>query len=173
MPEQPTSGTLDHVSDTEPEIEPEFAGSPRPPTKVPGVWRQLPVAIKLLLVGLLLVASAGIYTASKLTSQSEAQFDNGVVVQLIPNDGDKVLQQAQVGIRLADGYTGSLTANGVPVPDDQVDRVQALNEVLFQPGDGKIIDAWPAGKNCIVATYWKFETGPSQSSTHTWCFSVV
>jgi len=170
-------GTLGPMADTDPDtdrhIEPESSGSPRPPTKVPGVWRQLPVAVKVLLVVLLLAAAGGIYAASRLTSQSEAQFDNGVVVQLIPTDGSKVLQQEQVGIRLADGYTGTLTANGVPVPDDQIDRVQALNQVLFQPGDGKILTAWPAGQNCMVATYWKFATGPSQSSTHTWCFSAV
>ena len=163
----------DRDADVEPEIETEFAGSVRPPTKVPGVLREIPLPVKILLVGLLLATAAGIYAANRLTSQSEAQFDNGVVVQLIPNDGDKVLQQAQVGIRLADGYTGSLVANGVAVPDDQINRVPALNEILFQPGDGKILSAWPAGKNCVVATYWKFETGPSQSSTHTWCFSVV
>jgi hypothetical protein len=176
----PATGAVGHTGevpdrepDIEPEIETEFAGSPRPPTKVPGVWRQIPFGVKILLVGLLLAASVGIYSASRLTSQSEAQFDNGVVVQLIPNDGDKVLQQAQAGIRLADGYTGTLTVNGVPVPDDQLDRVQALNEILFQPGDAKIVEAWPAGENCLVATYWKSATGPTQSSTHTWCFSVV
>jgi len=102
-----------------------------------------------------------------------AVINNGVVQQLIPTDGSKVLQQDKVGIKLADGYTGTLTANGIPVPDDQIDRVQALNQVLFQPGDGKVVTAWPPGQNCMVATYWKFETGPTQSSTHTWCFSAV
>ena len=159
--------------DLDPESDPEFTGSPRPPTKVPGVWREMPIAVKVLIVVLVVAAGIGIYAASGLTSQSEAQFDDGVVVQIIPNDGDKLLQQDQIGIRLADGYTGSLAVNGVPIPDDQVDRVQALNQVLFQPGDGKIVDAWPAGTNCVVATYWKFSTGPGQSSTHTWCFSVI
>ena len=165
-------GHTGSVSDIETDNEAEFEGSPRPPTKVPGVWKQMPVAIKIALVLLVLVAGGAILVASHETSQSQAQFDNGVVEQLIPNNGDKILQQDQVGIRLADGYTGSLVVNGLPVPDDQVDKVQALNEVLFQPGDGKVVQDWPAGQNCVVASYWKYET-PADVSSHTWCFSGV
>src|SRR3954452_20850438 len=73
-------GHTGRVSDMEAEIEDDSGGSPRPPTKVPGVWRELPTAVKVLLVALVLIAGAGIFTATRLTSQSEAQFDNGVVV---------------------------------------------------------------------------------------------
>jgi hypothetical protein len=157
----------------DPDSAPEPEGSPRPPTRVPGVWAQIPVLMRVVLVLLLVIAGLGVYGVTKLTSESSASLDNGVIEQLIPADGDKLLQQASVGIDLQTGYTASLAVNGTAIPDDQLDKIVAFNRVMFQPGSGKVFSAWPAGKNCVVATYWKFETGPSQSSTRTWCFSVV
>jgi hypothetical protein len=157
------------VSDTEIPLEP----SPRPPTRVPGVWAQMPLPVRVGLIALLVVAASGIYAVTRLHFQSSANLDNGVVEQLIPADGDKLLQQARIGIDLQTGYNASLAVNGVALPEDQVDRIAAFNQVLFQPGPGKAFEAWPAGRNCIVATYYKYETGPTQSSSLTWCFSVV
>ena len=169
------------MTDLPPELDPDARGfadetaaepSPRPPTKVPGVWKQIPLAVKFLLVVLVLVAAGGVVVANRLTNESTAQLGNGTIEQLIPNNGDKILQQDQIGIRLASGYTADLSVNGTPLPADQVTQVAALNEVLFQPGQGKVFEQWPAGQNCVVATYWKYET-PGQTDTHTWCFSVV
>jgi hypothetical protein len=170
------SGTMTDVTDIGPdaesEIAPEDEGSPRPPTKVPGVWKQLPLAVKILLVALLLVAAGGIWSANRLTNQSAAVLGNGTIQQVIPNNNDKIPQQGEAGIRLATGYRATLAVNGTPVPQDQVDEIAAFNQFKFQPGSGKVLDAWPAGQNCVTATYFQAATGPSQSSVYTWCFTA-
>ena len=171
MADVPESGP-ESGPDTESAIDPDFEGSPRPPTRVPGVWKQIPLAVKILLAALLLVAAGGIFSANRLTNESTAVFGNGTIQQVTPNNNDKIPQQGQVGIKLATGYKATLTVNGIPVPDDQIDEIAAFNQFLFQPGSGKVVEAWPAGQNCVTATYFQYATGPSQPSTYTWCFTA-
>ncbi len=162
------------MSDTDTPLEPMDEGSPRPPTRVPGVWGQIPVVVRIGLVALLLIAAGGVYAVTRLTSESSANLDNGVVQQLIPAEASKVPQQTQVGIDLADGYNASLSVNGIAIPDDQTDHIVAFSQVLFQPGAGKVFEKWDASvPTCVTATYWSYDTGPSQSTLRTWCFSVV
>ena len=162
------------MSDIDTPLEPTDEGSPRPPTRVPGVWAQIPVLVRIGLVALLLIAAGGVYAVTRLTSESSANLDNGVIQQLIPAEASQVPQQAQVGIDLADGYDASLSVNGVPIPDDQTDRIVAFNQVLFQPGEGKVFQKWDASvPTCVTASYWRYDQGPGQATMRTWCFSVV
>jgi hypothetical protein len=111
-----------------------------------------------------------------LAAQSSTNSTNlagGTVERVIPADDAKMLQQAPVGIDLAPGYDGTLTVNGIPIPDDQLTRTPQLNLIEFQPGPDKEIEQFPAGENCVVATFWRSETGPTQSSGVSWCFTVV
>ncbi len=150
-------------------------GSIRPPTKVPGVWSQMPMAVRILLVGLLVIAVGGIAILSRTSLQSSADLDNGTVVLLTPTDGSNILQQDAIGIDLKSGYSASLRVNGTAIPGSQV-RVVSFSEQVsyrFEPGQGKVFTAWPAGKSCIDATYWKTSDGPSKASVEHWCFSVV
>lgn len=161
------------VSDPETPLEPSDEGSPRPPTKVPGVWNQMPVLVRVGLVALLLVAAGGVVLVSRQESQSSTNLDGGIIEQLIPADGAKAPQQTQIGIDLAEGYNASLSVNGQPIPDDQLDRIQAFNQVLFQPGPGKEFEKWDATvPTCVTATYWTYAS-PAQTTLRTWCFSVV
>ena len=161
------------VPDTDAPRDQTDEGSPRPPTRVPGVWAQIPMPVRIALVVLLLVAAGGIFAVTRQTSESSANLDNGVIQQLIPAEASQVPQQAQVGIDLADGYNASLAVNGVAIPDDQTDRIVAFNQVLFQPGPGKVFEAWDASvPTCVTATYWKYDT-PDVTTPRTWCFSVV
>ena len=121
----------------------------------------------------LVIAVCVAILATQSASPNSANLDDGVVEQLIPADGDKILQQEPVGIDLAAGYDGTLAVNGVPIPDDQLQRVPQLNLVQFQPGPGKEIEQFPPGQNCVVATFWRSETGPGQSTSRAWCFTVV
>jgi hypothetical protein len=99
-------------------------------------------------------------------------LDNAAIDRLIPAPNAKILAQDNVGIDLADGYTATLTLNGTPIPDDQLTVVPQLNQVTFTPGPDKDIQLIPAQQNCLTATYWKLSTGPSQSQTQSWCFTV-
>jgi hypothetical protein len=99
-------------------------------------------------------------------------LDNSAIDRLIPAPDAKILQQDTIGIDLADGYTATLALNGTTIPDDQLTIVPQLNQVTFTPGPGKDTQLIPAQKNCLVATYWLLSTGPSQSKTQSWCFTV-
>lgn len=107
------------------------------------------------------------------TSTGGAGAGNGAIQRLIPTPGSKILQQDTVGIDLATGYDASLAINGAVIPLDQLTKVDALGQVTFKPGPGKDIETFPAGQNCIVATYWKIADGPNQSTSRSWCFTVV
>jgi hypothetical protein len=123
--------------------------------------------------GLAVVIVACVVLLAAQSSTNSTNLAGGAVERLIPADDDKMLQQAPVGIDLAAGYDGTLTVNGVPIPEDQLTRTPQLNLVEFQPGPGKEIEQLPPGENCVVATFWRSETGPAQSSGVSWCFTVV
>jgi len=148
------------------------AGSARKP---PGTWAQMPWGIRLLLIGLLAVAVVGIVVLSHQSLQSSANLDNGVVILLTPTDGSDILQQDTIGITLKTGYTATLDVNGTSLPQSQVREVSYANQVAFsfEPGSGKAFTAWPEGKSCVDATYWKLADGPSHSSVEHWCFTVL
>ena len=95
------------------------------------------------------------------------------IERLIPEPDSKILQQDQVGIDLAPGYEATLQIDQTPNPDDQLTKVGPLNQVFFQPGPGKAFEFWPAGQNCVVATFWKTEQGPTSAVNRSWCFSVL
>jgi hypothetical protein len=122
---------------------------------------------------LVAIAAVCVYALYQLADAPATNLEGGAIERLIPAPDSKILQQDQIGIDLAPGYEASLAVNGTPLPTDQVLIVPPLNQVFYQPGPGKIIEFWPAGRNCIVATFWRSETGPNQSSSRAWCFSVV
>ena len=124
-------------------------------------------------VGLVVIVVVCGYVLAQLYSDDDTSPQDAAIEQLLPAPESKILQQEQVGIDLAAGYEGRLAVNGVPLPDDEVQAVPQLNQIFFQPGPGKAFEQWPAGRNCTVATFWRSETGPSQSAVRSWCFTVV
>jgi len=175
VPDPADVGQNGPVSSADPGYLADEDGSVRPPTKVPGVWSQMPVGVRILLVGLLVVAAGGIAVLSRTSLQSSANLDNGTVVLLTPTDGSNILQQDAIGIDLKTGYSATMRVNGTALPPSQVRVVSFSNEVSyrFEPGPGKVFTAWPAGESCIDATYWKTSSGPGHSSVQHWCFTVV
>jgi len=123
--------------------------------------------------GLAVVIVACVVVLAAQSTTNSTNLDDGVVERLIPADDAKILQQAPVGIDLAPGYEGTLAVNGVPIPDDQLSRTPQLNLIEFEPGPGKEIEQFPAGQNCVVATFWRSETGRTQTTSRAWCFTVV
>ncbi len=150
-------------------------GSPRPPTKVPGVWKQMPLAVRIAMVALLLVAIGAIWALSRQSLASSSNLAGGTIVELIPTDGSNILQQDQIGIVLKTGYRTQLTVNGTAIPVGQMETVNysSQTQYTFQPGPGKAFSRWPAGKSCVAASYWRVQDGPSRASSQGWCFTVV
>jgi hypothetical protein len=122
---------------------------------------------------LLVIVGVCVYVLYQKAAEGTTGLDNSAIDRLIPTPNAKILQQDTIGIDLADGYTATLTLNGTPIPDDQLSLVPQLNQVTFTPGPNKDTQLVPAQQNCLVATYWQLATGPSQSNTQTWCFSVL
>lgn len=103
----------------------------------------------------------------------EREPEASVVEQLFPADGAEALQQVQVGVDLGPAYTGSLYIDGVEVPEEQLVRVEALNQIFFSPGDGQLIDEWRPGRNCVRAIVWPIVEGRAESRDVDWCFEVT
>lgn len=110
------------------------------------------------------------------------------VVRQTPAPGTHVLRQSQVGVALLPGYDGSLTINGVAIPEDQLDgvvlpgmpgynaksgiRPNNRNEVFFTPGPNKAVDHYPTGEVEVTARFWNIEDGRSTARTVSWAFFV-
>lgn len=95
-----------------------------------------------------------------------------VVEELFPARGDEVLSQSTVGIDLIEGYTAELTINGVAIPESQLRRVEALNQVTFRPDDGNVLAKLQPDQNCAVALYWPLAQGRAAARSLTWCFTA-
>ena len=104
--------------------------------------------------------------------------NNPAIDALIPNRGDEVLQQQSVGIDLAPGYrlvrlTISPDANcRFPVDVTAETRhVEGLQQYLFTPGDGRLIEALAGDDNCAFATFEEIAS-PGATETIDWSFTV-
>ena len=87
--------------------------------------------------------------------------------------------QTSVSIAVEPGWTGELTfqpGNGTAVrlPADEID-VTALNELIYQPAEGKTIERLPEGTtSCVLATIWDQVRGrEATEKVDQWCFAVT
>lgn len=139
----------------------------------PAARTQFPVAIKLTLVMLVLIAGIAIYGISKVSGRSSSRSTSSAIERVLPTEDDKILQQDPVGVDLAAGYDAELELNGIPIPDDELNRTPQLDLIEFIPGPGKAVEQYQPGRNCALVTYWPLAAGREQYSTFSWCFTVV
>lgn len=135
-----------------------------------------PLLKRMVPVALVLVALAAIVYAGTLGSgPREVRVTDEAVEQLVPADGSPVaVRQAEVGIDLAPGWTGVLVVNGREIPEDQLRRVEAQNQVFFQPGQGKEIEAFQAGTIFVTAEIWRTTSETREDARSvTWSFGVA
>ena len=83
-----------------------------------------------------------------------------------------MLSQSDVFVDLAVGYTAELEINGFQIPEEQLFRVEALNQLTYQPGVGKIVPQLRADQNCVRVVYWLIAQGPTDSAMFDWCFDA-
>jgi hypothetical protein len=109
------------------------------------------------------------------TGGPEEATASDVVERFVPNAGDEVLRQAELGVDLAPGYDGTLFVNGVEIPVEDQRRVPEQNQMFFTPGEGKAIERLPAGANCAMALVWKASDGrgTSRDQSLQWCFKAT
>ncbi|MBA2437658.1 MAG: hypothetical protein H0V52_04805 [Acidimicrobiia bacterium] len=124
----------------------------------------------------LLLALGGFVYAFSLGQGSTDIIPTGdAVEQLVPPQGSQVLRQSEIGIDLAPEWTGVLQINGVEIPEDQLRRVPAQNQVFFTPGPGREIEELPPGPVNVVALIWRPVAGETREDADTvrWSFQVA
>ena len=181
LPVMTDTPSTDDLVPTEPEItEPEIAepapGEPprrREPRFQLADWLRR-VIISLLIIGALAgIFSTGMYATTGTDTTSQGLPDS--VDRLMPASGDEVLVQAQVGVDLADGYTGYLTINGVDIrtPEDGLITNLGTGQVLYQPGPGKPVETLNSGQNCVIAMVWDQLETVETAKPVSWCFEAT
>ena len=90
-----------------------------------------------------------------------------------PRPDDAALSQAQLLIDLTTNYDAHFVVNGVPIPDDQLQKRPELNQVIFNPGAGKVVEKFPAGRNCVEADIFRIDGAQEDVPPARWCFNVT
>jgi hypothetical protein len=138
--------------------------------------------LRRVLTTLVLIACAvGLVIAAQHTQRGDKESDitvSGQVSKTIveleaPTPESNVLSQAQLLIDLTTNYDASFVINGVTVPDDQLQKRPELNQVLFNPGPGKVIEKFPAGRNCVEADIFRVDGAQEDVPPARWCFNVT
>jgi len=147
------------------------ASDPATGTATPSRRRRIqPHHVVYVLLLVVVVVCVGVLV--KKSQGNGVNLDDGNIEALMPPPGSKIVHQDEIGIDLAPGFEALLTLNGVPIPEDELLIVPQLNLVTFKEGAGKETVLLQGQQNCLTATYWRSATGPNQSTTRTWCFSV-
>jgi hypothetical protein len=102
---------------------------------------------------------------------SEVRFVTGVQ-SVFPPPGDLDLRQVRITADLSPGFTGVLQIDGVEVPEDQLERIEALNQVSYTPGEGKEVERLSPGSHCATVVFWRIAESRDRSRRHEWCFDV-
>jgi hypothetical protein len=135
---------------------------------------------------------------SAVTGRQQSSLP-AAIEQVQPALGDKVLDQAAVGVKFVAGYTGTVTIDStalrtiataqaepggsgpvapvtpisVDLPPDGV-RFDSGNYALsFQPRPGAVIDRYAVGRHYVHLLYWKIIQGQASALSYTWYFDVT
>lgn len=89
-----------------------------------------------------------------------------------PQSGDLDLRQATIAADLAPGLTGYLLFDGVEIPEDDLQHVDALNQVILKPGVDSDYRQLSPGRHCVTVVYRKFGEPREASDSYRWCFTL-
>lgn len=128
---------------------------------------------RLVIVSMLALAAALLAIAIAVYQSNPSSTDLPVAIQAVePEPGSNVLSQSDVTVDLAVGYTAELVINGIPIPEEQLFRVEALNQLSYEPRAGMVIPQLLPDSNCVTVTYWLIAQGPEDTNDYTWCFDA-
>ena len=94
------------------------------------------------------------------------------VEAVYPDGGNLDLRQVSIVADLAPGYTGYLLIDGVEVPRDDVQFVDALNTLTLRPQEGSDYEALSPGPHCVTAVYHRIGEPESEAGNYRWCFRL-
>jgi len=95
------------------------------------------------------------------------------VESVFPEGGHLNLRQVTIKADLAPGHTGYLLLDGVEVPRDDLQIVDALNTVTLQALPGSDYAALEPGPHCATIVYRRIGSPESDSGSYRWCFSLA
>ena len=117
-------------------------------------------------------AIAGLWWVATDEKPAEGPAMPSAVEAVSPQVGNLDLRQATISADLAPGYTGYLMFDGVEVPDDDLQRVDALNSVTLRPTAVSDYRELAPGPHCATVVYRKIGEPLSASESFRWCFTL-
>ncbi|MEA2844691.1 MAG: hypothetical protein QOJ69_2362 [Actinomycetota bacterium] len=119
------------------------------------------------------VAVGGLVYAFSGPTQSDAPGPPPAGVESVtPAGGDLDLRQVTIAADLAPGYTGYLLLDGVEVPRDDLQIVDALNTITLKPLPDSDYEVLEPSRHCATVVYRRIGEPESDSSSYQWCFSL-
>ena len=133
----------------------------------------MPTAVRRsIIAALLLVVAVAVYGLTRLDS-APSEASSAIVQSVSPAENSRALQTESIEIDLESGWEAKLVVDEREIPAEQLDRIPEQGKFAFTPGPGKAFELWPAGANSVTLTYWPLRTGPDQSFTKRWTFTVL
>lgn len=135
--------------------------------------REMRETLKRLAMGLIAIAAVGgiVYSFSGPTGEDTAKLP-AAIEAVSPSGGDLDLRQTTISADLAPGYTGYLTWDGIEIPEDDLQRVAALNTVTLRPQPDSDYLTLEPGPHCAGVVYWRIGQRPEDGSSYRWCFRL-
>lgn len=132
-----------------------------------------PILRRAVITLVLAVAAGGFYFV--FTGPTDTGLDattSGPVERVSPAGGDLDLRQVSISADLATGYTGYLTMDGIEVAEDDLRRVEALNQIFLDPQiDSRWAELEP-GPHRAGVVYWRIGQPQSTAQVFEWSFSL-
>ncbi|HUQ63736.1 MAG TPA: hypothetical protein VM121_08280 [Acidimicrobiales bacterium] len=141
----------------------------------PGARRN-PHLVRNAIVSLILIVGIGGFVFLFATGESpkNTAARPQAVENVSPEGGNLDLRQATISADLAPGYQGYLEIDGIEVPGDDLQRVDALNTITLRPTEDSAYRQLAPGRHCAAVVYRPINTTREDpaAATYQWCFSL-
>ena len=118
------------------------------------------------------LAVGGLVYAFSGPTEKDATAMPPAVEAVSPAGGELDLRQATIAADLAPGYTGYLLIDGVEVPRDDLQIVDALNSITLRPQPDSDYAQLEPGPHCATVVYHRVGQPEAEAASHQWCFSL-
>ncbi len=149
---------------------------------------------KLLIISIGISAGLVLFVFGVSTGLSGRDATNlpAAIEQISPGQGERVLRQSQVIVDFIEGYTATLTIDGIELPTTRLDEVVANGKqvapgaqinlpptAIFDPGNyiisylpqkGAPIAELAQGQHTGSVRFWLVKDGENSSRTYSWTF---
>ena len=128
-----------------------------------------------------------------LTGRDSSNLPDAIE-QISPGQGDQVLQQTEIIVDFVEGYTATLTIDGIELPTTRLDEIISTGKqiapgaqidlpptavfdvgnyiISYLPQPGAPITELAQGEHTGSVRYWLIKDGENASRTYSWTFFV-